>query len=497
MKPFFTSVLLLLQISISAQLSGNLWLGGYNEFPGVPGNGQYLLRFSSGGTTVEQASLAFNFESTAAVAATADGQILFYSNGCSVANRQHQVMPNGGGLNPGSVYDQVCPWKGYIVPQGAMALPAPGRPNHYYLLHMGAVYEPYRKLRLGPLYYTEIDLSLQNGLGDVVTKNNVLLDADLGNFTAVRHGNGRDWWLLAPEFGNRRWHIFWVNPQGIQEMPPQQMSISDLHCEQHGQTAMSPDGNRVANWGDWKLSIFDFDRCAGLLSAPHEIAAHPHWFTGGGLAFSPSGRYLYSTDHNVLYRTDFESNFPQVDTMRFSYGFGNYDVPGNTFHQLINGPNGVIYGNIPSRAKYFHALKAPDAPGIDDIGFVPQSLTLPVTNVRTMPHFPNFQLYDLPGSPCDTLGINGNTRVLDVSGSPEFSMAPNPAHDLLQLGLPAGGLKNAQILLTDGTGKYLGLSDFNQAEHQVLIPIAQLPPGLYCLSIRTADLIWTGKFVKQ
>lgn len=479
---------------VSAQLSDRLWLGGYNEFPGNPGNGQFQLWFSETGPIVSQQTLAFNFESTVAAATSPGGEILFYSNGCEIANRLHQVMPNGSGLNPGELSDQICPWKGYLVPQGAMVLPMPGDSSQFYLIHMGAAYEPQRKLKLGPLYYSVVDMTLDNGRGDVVSKNIVVLNGDLTSFTAIRHGNGRDWWLLAPEFNNVIWHIFLISPQGIQEFPTQMPAMGGYRCDHHGQIAVSLDGSRMAIWGDCKMTLFDFNRCDGEIGPSFEMAIPAHWFAGGGVAFSPSGKYLYATDHNVLLRADLEASFPKLDTMRFSYGFGNYTVPGNTFHNLINGPNGIIYGNIPSRASYFHALKNPDGTGIDDINFVPQAVPLPVTNVRTLPHFPNFRLFDLEGSHCDTLGIDGPiVSTLTPSCSTAILLSPNPTSDHCQIRFsPAANgfitILNLQgRVILNGTLENTRVYDFDTKS---------LPSGLYIVRVSDAsNFVLTGKLV--
>ncbi|MFN0036009.1 MAG: T9SS type A sorting domain-containing protein [Saprospiraceae bacterium] len=498
MKHLYTILLFwLLCQNLHAQLSDQLWLGGYEGFPGVAGYGHFELRFQNGGLQVQQTPLAFNFESTVAVAADTEGNLLFYSNGCEVANRNHEAMPNGYGLNPGGISDQVCPWKGYIVPQGAMVLPMPGDSIRYCLLHIGAAYEPGRKLRLGPLYYSVVDMSLQNGMGDVAAKNNVLLDADLGNFSAVRHANGRDWWVLAPEFGSTKWHIFLLSPQGLEEMPLQVISLSGSSCEHHGQTSASLDGSMIANWGDCKVTVLGFDRCAGLLGEPLELAAPAHWFAGGGAAFSPSGRYLYTTSHNVLFRADLKASTPKLDTMRFSYGQGPYDVPGNTFHYLVNGPDEKIYGNIPSRARYFHALKNPEGTGIANINFAPQDVQLPVTNVRSLPHFPHYRLYDLPDSPCDTLGINTPVSATRPAGKERAGLAvfPNPAGDWLFLDI-SDGEGPYYLTITDMLGS--NLLQMSEVKATPAVDISQLGQGIYTLLVRAADGKQASRlFVKQ
>lgn len=468
-------------LNLHAQLSDNLWLGGYEEFPGVTGYGQFGLRFQNGEPLVQQTPLAFNFESSSAVATNLEGNLLFYSNGCEVANRNHEVMPNGFGLNPGDISDQVCPWKGYIVSQGAMALPMPGDSLRYCILHIGAAYDPARKLRLGPLYYSVIDMSLQNGMGDVASKNNVLLDADLGSFTAIRHGNGRDWWVLVPASGNLKWHTFLLSPQGFEEMPMQMVSLSDGTCEHHGQTSASLDGSKIANWGDCKVTVLGFDRCFGFFSEPIELNAPAHWFAGGGLSFSPTGRYLYATSHNVLFRADLEANTPKLDTMRFSYGQGSYDVPGNTFHYLVNGPDEKIYGNVPSRARYFHVLKNPDGAGIANINFAPQDIQLPVTNVRTLPHFPNYRLYDLPNSPCDTLGINTpvSATELVVTGMNNLKLFPNPATDHLEVLFPEAWSDAIRLEIFATGGEHYLTQKIVPGNRSYTIATSGLPNGLY------------------
>jgi hypothetical protein len=68
---------------------------------------------------------------------------------------------------------------------------------------MGVRYNPEKKLTYGPFYYSIIDMEMDGGNGAVLSSNNILSDGHLEPFTAVRHGNGRDWWLVFPEYGTR------------------------------------------------------------------------------------------------------------------------------------------------------------------------------------------------------------------------------------------------------------------------------------------------------
>ena len=49
--------------------------------------------------------------------------------------------------------------------------------------------------------YTYVDMSLNDGLGDVTIKNKTLLKGELlGSYlTAISHSNKLDWWVIQPK----------------------------------------------------------------------------------------------------------------------------------------------------------------------------------------------------------------------------------------------------------------------------------------------------------
>ncbi|MBL7781933.1 MAG: T9SS type A sorting domain-containing protein [Saprospiraceae bacterium] len=482
---------------LSAQLSDRVWFAGFNEFPGVPGYGHAMLRLQGDSVAVTPENLAFNFESTSAVATDTAGQVLFYSNGCSVANRLHQIMPHGDQLNPGDISAQVCPQTGYIVPQGAMVLPAPGHSDQYYLIHLGATYDPVHKLNMGPLYYSLVDMSLEGGLGDVISKNNIILSGtELGGFTAIRHGNGRDWWVIASALSDHAWFTFLVTPEGISSRPVQQIQHFWPVCEKNGALAASPDGTRLAKWGECKVLQMDFDRCTGAINYSAEILTPTQWIPGGGVAYSPSGRYLYATSHNVLFRADLEAQVAKFDTLRFSYDpflLSPYFVRGNSFHYLINGSDGRIYGNLPSRARQLHVIDNPEAADIAELVFLPRGLKLSVTNVRTLPFFPNYALYDAPGSVCDSLGINTPTSVHEyVDGlTSNIQLYPNPSSH--EVTIDAGDTGIQQVRIRNAWGYEVQSNHPSAKDGRLHLPLGDLPAGMYVAGIQLENGKWVSK----
>ncbi|MEM6263326.1 MAG: gliding motility-associated C-terminal domain-containing protein, partial [Bacteroidota bacterium] len=141
-----------------------------------------------------------------------NGNLLFYSNGRTIWDRTHNVMPNGSGImgNPSTM-------------QGTIAFPDPGDPQVYYLFTLDAS----ENLFQDGLRYTKIDMRLRNGLGDVIPtqKNVFVMRTLLEGMHAVYHANGTDVWLsvsrrngflntTAPEIIS-----ILITPQGVQPNP--------------------------------------------------------------------------------------------------------------------------------------------------------------------------------------------------------------------------------------------------------------------------------------
>lgn len=386
---------------VSGQAARTVWVSGTNEYPGAAGYGNFLIRFGANGPEVEQADLKMNFESTTSAMSDSLGVMLFYTNGCYIANVLGDTMPGGGGLNPGEIADWVCPENGYISPKGAMSLPLPGSNHLYYLFHTGARYNVEKKITCGPFYYTVIDMNSDGGLGGVSSKNNILSDGELGPFCAVRHGNGRDWWIIIPEHASNRYHRFLLSPDGILTLPAQEIG-PDMDCHRTGSSVFSLTGTRYGRTQNCRTVVLDFDRCTGVFSNPVVFETTPNTFGGGGIAFSPDGSKLLINAQLVILEANLQVAAPKLDTVIFTYENFKW---GLSLNLMQYGPDGNLYIDNMSRSKFLNVIKFQDS-SATDWQFEQKGLVLPVYNVRTLPNLPNFSLFDFAGSPCDTLGIN-------------------------------------------------------------------------------------------
>jgi len=403
--------------------SDEWWPFGTNELAGTPGYGNAWLHFHDGTTTIVPTALQMNFESTVATACDTAGHILFYSNGCEIRGANGNLLENGEDLNPGELHDWVCA-NGYSVPRGMLALPWPGSASRWILLHIGGNYDPVRKLIYGPFYYTEIDMAANGGNGEVISKNNVLSTGDLEPFAVVRHGNGRDSWVVVPEYNTNKYQLWLLTPAGMQFIDSQEIGPF-IGCRRIGASLFSPDGSKYARTNNCAATVLDFDRCSGQFSHPVFLERSVGTLGGGGLAFSNNNRWLYATSDLSIFRADLESSTPFLDSLfkRPYYEGESQYVYSTSLAYMQLAPDGKIYMNARHRERYFSSLTIEE----DTFYFKPVGLPLPVATVRTLPYFPNFRLYDLSGSACDTLGINGPVSLaFDPFQSNLLEVLPNP-----------------------------------------------------------------------
>lgn len=489
MRIFF-AILLMPGFLAGQVLPDQVWVMGTHDIPGQPGYGNAILRFQGDQAFSEPADLRMNFESTVAVMPDSSGNILFYTNGCYIANGLGDTMANGAGLNPGEMADWTCPTSGYTAPLGAMALQLPENSHLYYLFHMGVRYTPERKLTYGPFYYSVIDMEMAGGKGIVISKNNVLADGQFEPFTAVQHGNGRDWWLVFPEYGTNKYHQLFFSASGVQQMDTQEIGDA-LACRYIGSSAFSPNGIRYARQQHCGVVVMDFDRCSGALSNARSIGMPLRAILGGGIAFSKDGNKLLVSSQLSIQEADLTLPNPILDTI-----IPSIDIAGASLLIMQYAPNGKIYLNNLGRTKAYHVLNTPNNP---DIGFEQRGLLLPVFTVRSLPNYPNFRLYDLPNSPCDTLGINtpvsSTESVEQVRG---LSLFPNPAQNQVNLVIDQVWTLNGavQYQILNALGSVLRQGEVTKGTIEQQINLKNLPNGLYIFQLtQEGNMLASAKLV--
>ncbi|WP_051568302.1 T9SS type A sorting domain-containing protein [Crocinitomix catalasitica] len=264
-----------LSITCFAQNQGNTWYFG-------AGAG---INFNSGVPEVLTDGAMHTQEGCSAVS-DVNGNVLFYTDGLSVWNSLHELMPNGHSL------------KGHFSStQSALIVPKPGSSKLYYLFTtdgFGGV---------NGFKYSIIDMSLEDGRGDVtVVKNRMLKNNICEKITVVKHRNSNDYWILTREFETANYCSFLLTESGVTEIPiisPVGKLIGGIKSKTIGCLKASLDGTKVAAaiWDNDLVEVLDFNNETGVLSNLIELndfyLGQPY-----GVEFSPSANLLYVSEAN-------------------------------------------------------------------------------------------------------------------------------------------------------------------------------------------------------
>lgn len=471
-----------------AQGINTMWLFGYQS--GSPGFGGTNIDFSVLPASVSYHSRPMNLDVATAEIADAAGNLLFYTNGIYIANANDQPMLNGTGLNPGP-FATTYTNTGIPIVQGELILPKPGSLAHYYLFHVAGAYLPLGYVQPTALFYTEVDMTLDGGLGGVLSKNTVAVNDTLcmGNITATKHANGRDWWVLIPEWRSNGYYVMLVTPNGVQQAVKQNSGFAYGVYDWSGQTVFSPDGSKLARYDkDNELNIFDFDRCAGLLSNPEHIIINDS-AQAGGVAFSANSRYLYISSTFDIYQFDMQA-VPVASSQITVAHYDGFASPfGTNFFLEALAPDGKIYISSTNGENVLGVIEAPDSAGL--LCNVQQhSLPLPTYNASTMPNYPNYFLGPVVNSVCDTLTA---IAPVDIPEKALLKVVPNPNHGRFTISY-ATTLQAQRLEIFNALGEKVFASQLLPLSTFKKMDVAFLHPGFYLARVSGANGIVAEKF---
>ncbi len=304
---------LLIAIDLSAQRQAENWYFG--EYAG--------LNFATGNPVTLLDGAMITREGCITVSDTS-GRLMFYSDGKSVFNRKHIRMPSGISLFGHASSTQSC-----------IVVPWPGRPNDYFIFTTDALENTY----LNGLNYSVVNMLKNNGDGDVVTRNQVLLSGSSEKITAVRHTNGIDVWLISHDIDNNDFLVYIITRNGVNTVPLRQRSGPVVQLGDIGYLKASSLGTRLvmATAMPGLLNLFRFDRASGLISSAVQISNQIAY----GAEFSPNGALLYSSSVSDLSIYQYDLSLSDANVAGSRIAIGRTSASSNGALQLA--PNGRIY----------------------------------------------------------------------------------------------------------------------------------------------------------
>jgi hypothetical protein len=471
-------ILFLFHLSHStfSQNRDNTWMLGGFIAPTYP---KFGLDFSSGTADTFSLFRDMNFFDTNAGICDTSGQLLFYTNGIYVANRNHDSLFNTAGFNPGweNTYHSA---EGSGIPQGVLIIPKPASNYEYYIFHESAELFTAHSQSLGypvNLSYSLIDMTLDGGLGGITSEKNIHIINDtllVGRITGCKHANGRDWWIIVHQYWTDLYYKLLVTPYGIQGPYIQQIGFIHDKYDPLGQAVFSPDGTHYVYLSyDTTMDIMNFDRCTGDFSNAITITVPDTDLATLGCAFSPSSRYLYVSNNNHVYQFDqfdtWNSNIASTKTIVATYD-GYISSLHSTFFMMQLARDNKIYLSTYEGTDVMHVINNPDQLACN---LVQHQLHLPSFNALGLPNAPNYNLSQEVGSVCDSLaGTNDLVR-----NENEVVIFPNPCINLFSIESISKGIKYFYI------EDLLGKTIFARRTVTNNIDVSTLSKGIYIVHI--------------
>ncbi len=278
------------------------------------------------------------------------GAMRFYTDGSNALTATNVVMPNGAGLLAGPSSHN-----------GALIVPRPGSANQYFLF---TIRQWEDQATPNPMNYSVVDMTLNAGLGDIVSGQKNLLVSLPGapnemveGMAAIPHCNGVDWWLVTNGANSGAGKLFVTLVTSAGPISSTAYSIGlPVPGSGLGSVVPSFDGTKVAavasNAGVWPnvgmIAVYNFNRSTGVPTTV--IAPTLTWGGYSDAAFSPNGKLLYFTSYQGSV-----SRLRQLEIATLQMR----ELAAGPWFAVKPGPDGLLYVT-PNSATRFHCINYPD-----------------------------------------------------------------------------------------------------------------------------------------
>jgi gliding motility-associated-like protein len=381
-------------------------------------------------------------EGTASIADRNTGDLLFYTDGLTIWNSEDQPMPNGSNLGGSDVLSS------YMA---AVIFPMPGSCSKYYVFCIDDYEEGCKGIT-----YSVVDMSLDNGLGDVVAgqKSIPLYDNETELLLVQPKSSGDGYWLISngTDPANPSIAAFNVTAQGINTTPV----LSPVNFIGSGK--LNYQGTKFICTGEYDavsgnflgFQLYDFNAASGQISNPVNIPFNvPNGDILQYFEFTFNGNYLFAGGNFSLYRFDLTSTNPAIIattavpinfvSQTSFYGAAQHGPDGNLYYAI--NPNVYRIENPEGSAAAIGPITQLPA-SIASNGCLPQWIALISDEIT-----PGNNVIAVTGDACfqsaQTFSISGTSSIVGITwnfGDPSSGTANTsnlfiPSHQFSSAGI--------------------------------------------------------------
>ncbi|WP_395043764.1 T9SS type B sorting domain-containing protein [Flavobacterium sp.] len=376
MKKIITITCLFIFALVFCQQEASVWYFGENAG----------LKFQADGSVLALSDGMLNTTEGCSSIADSNGNLLFYTDGRTVWDRNHVVMPNGDYSNGTGLFGDIS------STQSAIIVPKPDNNLIYYIFtvdephHTNASVYPTTYTSSYPGddgYYPVTDDGLNNGLnysivdlsvtgangsvGNIISRNNHLITYNTNpageeikykcseKITALKNEDTNEYWVLTHFID--KFYSFKVTNTGVVTTPivtqiGTPINISGYRRNAIGYLKASPDGTKLAivhtqnatlvgtaSYDTGRVVLYDFNITTGQVT--NEIVLI-NSVLAYGVEFSPDSKKIYATYRDInlsyMFLSQFDllsSNIPSSKIVVFN----NFDY----LYALQLAPNNKIY----------------------------------------------------------------------------------------------------------------------------------------------------------
>ncbi|MBG7631073.1 MAG: immunoglobulin domain-containing protein, partial [Bacteroidetes bacterium] len=339
-----------------AQGEANNWFFGQNA--GINFNGGKATTITGSLSTLEGCASFSN----------RNGDLLFYTDGKYVWDRNNRLMPNGNGTLKGHPSST----------QSAIIVPNPKNDNQYYIFTVGAIVRDEGEFGL---HYYIVDMTQNAGLGDVIISPSNSLsgsksDSWTEKVTSVKGADCNTFWIIS--LVENTFYSFKIDDVVGLNTSPIKSTVNYVSSDRRGYLKASPNGEKLASAtftqyydnennvnviGPGKLHLYNFNDNTGKVSvngieiiSNAQVDGAPY-----GVEFSALSTKLYCStfdgNKNKLYQFDLE-NANSKTIIKSQTGYRG---------ALQLAPNGKIYATVPvsynNGTNFLDAINSPDEIG--------------------------------------------------------------------------------------------------------------------------------------